>query len=83
MFHKTLDRMQRRYTGNIFNVIMSTIQFMEFEIAHRQSNDADIFIHAARPDAHWIEFFSQDKFIDQGVRKTREQLAEIRQLLVE
>lgn len=83
VFHRTLDRMRRRYTGNIFNVLMNTIQFMEFEIADMQSNDADIFIHAAVPDAHWIEFFSTGKFIEEGVRKTREQLAEIKRLLVE
>jgi hypothetical protein len=34
-------------------------------------------------DAHWIEFFSADKFINEGVKKTREQLADIRQLLLE
>lgn len=83
MFYKVLDRMERRYTGNIFNVIMNTIQFMEYEIANMQSNDADIFIHASVPDAHWIEFFSGDKFIEEGARKTREQLAEIKRLLVE
>lgn len=83
MVLRTLDRIQRRYTGNIFNVIMNTIQFMEFELAHTQSNDADIFIHAAAPNAHWVEFFSSEKFIEEGARKTREQLAEIKQLLVE
>lgn len=80
---KAVDRLERRYTGNIFNVIMNTIQFMEFEIAHMQSSDADIFIHAAVPDAHWIEFFSPDKFIAEGMRKAQEQLAGIKQLLEE
>jgi len=75
--------MQRRYSGNIFNSLMNTIQFMEYEIAQRQASDADIFIHAAVPDAHWIEFFSSDKFIAEGEAKTREQLAEIKRLLLE
>ena len=80
---KTLDRIQRRYTANIFNVLMNSIMFTEFEIARMEGSEADIFIHAAVPDAHWIEFFSADKFIDEGVKKTREQLADIRQLLLE
>ncbi|HOG24241.1 MAG TPA: hypothetical protein PK590_06300, partial [Candidatus Omnitrophota bacterium] len=83
MMIKTLDRLTRRYTGNIFNVLMNTIQFMEYEIARMQANDADIFIHAARSDGHWIEFFSPDKFIQEGIVRTREQLAEMKRLLVE
>jgi len=82
-FLRTMDRLERRYTGNIFNVLMSTIQFMEYEIVNQQRNDADVFIHAAVPDAHWIEFFLPDKFIDEGVRRTQERLADIRQLLLE
>jgi NTE family protein len=80
---KTLDRVQRRYTANIFNVMMNSIQFTEFEIARMAGSEADIFIHACVPDAHWIEFFSAQKFIDEGIKKTREQLADMRQLLLE
>lgn len=83
MVTKILDRIQRRYTSNIFNVLMNSIMFMEFEIAHRAGREADIFIHTPAPDAHWIEFFSHDKFVNEGMKKTREQLAEIRRLLVE
>ncbi|HNX68573.1 MAG TPA: patatin-like phospholipase family protein [Candidatus Omnitrophota bacterium] len=83
MVTKTLDRLQRRYTANIFNVLMNSIMFTEFEIARMAGNEADIFIHAAAADAHWIEFFSQDKFVDEGVKKTRDQMVEIRRLLAE
>ncbi len=80
---KTRDRIQRRYTANIFNVLMNSIMFTEFEIARMEGGEADIFIHASAPNAHWIEFFSADKFIEEGMRKTRERLADIRQLLLE
>lgn len=83
MMTKLKDRLQRRYTANIFNVLMNSIIFTEFEVARMEGGDADIFIHASVPDAHWIEFFSADKFINEGIRKTREQLAEIRRLLTE
>ncbi|HOW59418.1 MAG TPA: patatin-like phospholipase family protein [Candidatus Omnitrophota bacterium] len=83
MIMKMKDRLQRRYTANIFNVLMNSIMFTEFEIARMEGSAADIFIHAALPDAHWIEFFSPEKFINEGIQKTKEQLAEIRQLLVE
>jgi NTE family protein len=83
MWMKTKDRIQRRYTSNIFNALMNTIMFTEFEIARMEGSEADIFIHASVPDAHWIEFFSADKFITEGMKKAREQLADIRQLLLE
>jgi len=83
MILRTMDRAKRRYTGNIFNVLMNTIQFMEYEIARMQAAEADVFIHAAIADGHWIEFFSPDKYITEGVSRTREQLAEIKRLLVE
>lgn len=83
VFMKALDRIQRRYTSNIFNVVMSQIMFTEFEIARLEGSEADIFIHATVPDAHWVEFFSADKFIQEGIRKTRDQLADIRLLLQE
>ena len=80
---KTLDRVQRRYTANIFNVMMNSIMFTEFEIARKEGSEAVILIHACVPDAHWVEFFAAQKFIDEGIKKTREQLADIRQLLLE
>jgi NTE family protein len=83
MMTKTLDRFQRRYAANIFNVLMNSIMFTEFEVARMEGSEADIFIHATAPNAHWIEFFSSGKFIEEGMKKTREQLADIRQLLLE
>lgn len=83
MITKTLDRLQRRYTSNIFNVLMNSIMFGSFEVARMEGSGADVYIHAVVPDAHWIEFFSADKFIQEGARKAREQLSEIRQLLVD
>ncbi|MBU9888515.1 MAG: patatin-like phospholipase family protein [Candidatus Omnitrophica bacterium] len=83
MVTKTLDRMQRRYTANIFNVLMNSIMYSSFEVARMEGSGADVYIHAVVPDAHWIEFFSADKFIREGMRRAREHLAEVRQLLAE
>lgn len=83
MMNKFWDRFRRHYTTNIFNVLMNSIMFGSFEVARMEGEGADVFIHACVPDAHWIEFFSADKFIQEGMKKTREQLADIRQLLLE
>lgn len=67
----------------IFNVIMNTIQFMEFEIADAWSRQADVLIHPIVSNAHWAEFYSAEKFIRAGEEKTRERIDEIRKLLNE
>ncbi len=80
---KGLDQVYNRYAVNIFNVIMSTIQFMEFEIAEIWGQQADVLIHPIVQEAHWAEFYSSEKFIKAGEEKTREQLGEIKRLLAE
>ena len=79
LFYKVSDR----YADNIFNVIMSTIQFMEYEIAEAWGSQADVYIHAVCPEGHWAEFYSPEKFIRVGEEKTIEQLDEIKRLIVE
>lgn len=83
MLAQFLHKVHDRYAVNIFNVIMSSIQFMEYEIAESWGNQADVLIHPIVHEGHWAEFYSPDKFIKMGEEKTREQLFEIKGLLVE
>lgn len=78
-----LDKVNRHFSSNIFNVIMNTIQFMEYEIAQVSSQEADVLIRPVVHDAHWAEFYRAEKFIKAGEEKTLEQLDEIKRLLVE
>ena len=78
-----LHKVYNRYTVNIFNVIMSTIQFMEYEMAQSWGAQADILIHPIVKEAHWAEFYSPEKFIKVGEQKTEEQLDEIKRLIQE
>lgn len=83
LFSLWVRRFLSRYSLNVFNVIMNTIQFMEFELADVAGKRADVLIHPVVPDGHWAEFYHADKFIKAGEDKAREQLAEIKRLLVE
>ena len=80
---RATDKLYTRYAINIFNVIMNTIQFMEYEIAESWGRQVDVMIHPIVPQAHWAEFYSAEKFIKMGEAKTREQLPEIKKILVE
>jgi hypothetical protein len=79
----TFYRLREHYALNIFNVIMNTIQFMEFELAQTSANEADVLIHPEVYEGHWAQFYEPEKFIKAGEFKAREHLAEIKQLLVE
>lgn len=74
---------QKYFSNNIFNVIMNTIQIMEYEIAQVAGREADVLIRPVVHDAHWAEFYRGSKFIQAGEERTREQLEEIKRLLAE
>lgn len=78
-----LEKINERFSDNIFNVIMNTIQFMEYEIAEMASQEADVLIRPIAAEGHWAEFYQPDKFIRTGEEKTLEQIDEIKRLLVE
>lgn len=83
IFSKGKEKIYRRYAVNIFHVIMSTVQFLEYEIAESWGAQADVLIHPIVRDAHWAEFYSPDKFIQLGAEKTELHLPEIKRLLAE
>ncbi len=77
--------MERKFVqgqvDNIFNVLMSTIQFMEYSIASSAEIGADVVIRPVVIDSHWAEFYSGAKFIKVGEESTQEALKEIKSLL--
>lgn len=77
------NRITQRYRDNVFNVLMNTIQFLEYGIAETAGASADIMIHPVVLDAHWAEFDSVVKFIKCGEQSATEQLSEIKRLVEE
>ncbi len=80
---KTQIKLRKRYSTNIFNVLMQTMQFMESKIASTAVQESDVEIKAVVTDAHWAEFYNADKFIEMGEKRTIEKLEEIRNLVKE
>ena len=78
-----LNKLDGHFSDNIFNVIMNTIQFMEYEIAEVSAQEADILIEPIVHEGHWAEFYEAKKYIQAGEQKTLEQIDEIKRLLVE
>lgn len=83
IFSKGKDKIYNRYAVNVFHVIMSTVQFLEYEIAESWGAQADVLIHPIVREANWAEFHSPDKFIQLGIEKAEIHIPEIKRLLAE
>lgn len=75
--------LQRRFATNVFNVLMNTIQFMEYEMVKIWANEADVYVHAVVADASWIEFYHPRKFIEEGEIQAKAKLVRIKQLVLD
>jgi len=74
-------KLGKRYADNTFNVIMTTIQFMEYELAVIAGQDADVLLHPKVSQWHWAEFYDPGKFIRAGEECAEKHLDAIKQLL--
>ncbi len=74
---------KQEYRPNIFTVLMNTIQFMEHRLAQASAREADVVIHPILQDSHWAEFYSVEKFVQEGERQARHHLPEIKKLVEE
>ncbi len=74
---------EKKYMDNIFNVLMNTIQFMEYKISSTAEQESDVQINPVVSDGYWAEFYEPKKFIEIGEEKAREKLDEIKALLEE
>jgi NTE family protein len=83
VWHALGSKFQGRYQANVFNVLMNTIQFLEYGISESAAASADVLIHPVLADSHWAEFYSTAKFIRRGEEKAQEQLSEIKRLVEE
>jgi len=76
-------RFERRYMANIFNVLMNTIQFMEYKISSTAGQESDVEIRAVLVDGNWAEFYDAEKYIKNGEEKAMERVNEIKALIQE
>jgi len=68
---------------NIFDVIMHTMQGMEFELAEIQCAQADVVLHPTIPRVNWYEFYSVDQLIRRGEEEAQTHLSAIKKLVFE
>ena len=68
---------------NIFDVIMHTMQAMEYVLAEAACAQADVVLHPTIPRVNWWEFYSVDDLIRRGEEEAEAHLDEMKKLLSE
>ncbi len=64
----------------VFDVIMRSMQAMEYQISEVSCREADLTLRPTVPGSHWLEFFSPEKFIRRGEEVALQYLPELKRI---
>jgi len=82
---RTLYKVRKWFRGifvpNIFDIMMQSMQTMQYEVAEVSCKDADVVIRPTHIHADWFEFFDAKKFVRRGEEETMHHLPKIRSLV--
>ncbi|MBI4436925.1 MAG: patatin-like phospholipase family protein [Candidatus Omnitrophica bacterium] len=79
--YRLRKKLRRVFIPNIFDIMMQSMQTMEYEISEIACRNADVVIRPTTISASWFEFFEAKKFIRRGEEETLKHLPEIKQLV--
>jgi predicted acylesterase/phospholipase RssA len=68
---------------NIVNIIFSSVEVLQSEVARREGELADIVLHPDTTGLFWMELHKADEFAKRGEDEARKQLDKIWQLVNE
>lgn len=74
---------KNRFKTNILDIIFSSIEVMQSEIAQKEAQFADIVLHPDTGGLHWLEFHEAEDFAKRGEEETRRNLNKILQIINE
>ncbi len=81
--YSLLMSVRNKYSGNLFNVLMSTVQYLEAAVSSMQQNEADIIIHPVVYGSNWAQFHKPEGFINSGETETLRVINDIKHLIEE
>ena len=64
----------------VFDVIMRSMQSMEYQISEISCREADITLRPTVPGSHWLEFHHPEQFIQRGEEVALQHLPELKRL---
>lgn len=72
-----------RFKTNILDIIFSSIELMQSEVAQKEARLADIVLHPDISGLHWLELHRAQDFAKRGEEETRKNLDKIWQMINE
>ena len=72
-----------KFKINILDIIFSSIEVMQSEIAQKEAQLADVVLHPDTRGLHWLELHRAEDFARRGEEETRRQLDKIWQIINE
>ncbi len=80
ILYRVRQELIRSISPLVFDVIMRSMQSMEYQIAEVACREADVTLRPTVPGSHWLEFFSPEKFILRGEEVALQHLPELKRL---
>ena len=74
---------RNRFKTNILDIIFSSIEVMQSELAQKEEGLADVVLHPDTSGLHWLEFQGAVDFAKRGEEEARRNLDRIRQMIHE
>jgi len=72
-----------KFKTNILDIIFSSFEIMQSEVAKQESQLADIVLHPSTLGLHWLELDKAVQFAKRGEEEMRENLDKVKQLIKE
>jgi NTE family protein len=73
----------RKFKTNILDIIFSTFEIMQSEMAKKEEQFADIVLHPDTRGIHWLELNRAKEFAQRGEEEIRKNLDKIKQIINE
>jgi NTE family protein len=80
LFFRVRQELVRSVSPLVFDVIMRSMQAMEYQIAEISCREADLTLRPTVPGSHWLEFFNPEPFILRGEEVALRYLPELKRI---
>jgi NTE family protein len=80
LLYRIRQELVRSVSPLVFDVIMRSMQSMEYQIAEVACREADLTLRPTVPGSHWLEFFNPEPFIRRGEEEALRYLAELKRI---
>jgi len=77
------ERLKNAFGTNILNIIFSSIEILQSEVAQKEAQLADVVLHPDTSGLYWLELYRAAEFAKRGEEEARRQLDKIKQVINE